>query len=199
MHAAKSFGGFEKPNTPKVPFGNHFEKEKSTFEKNLDKSIGAVGQRSPPRPSVRTLRKEKTKPPPLPTREEIDARIMQDYNNTRPLSIMSNDTISTEYGSSSIHSPTFYARQHSAHGSLPAYETPMSRMSAAANYAFDSEPSSAVSNSDDANHPNPTLSRSWAGGAPLLPSSSHQAGPQQDTFNPNGPPYSHSHKTSISR
>jgi len=68
MHAAKSFGGIEKPNTPKVPFGNHFEKEKPTFEKNLDKSIGAVGQRSPPRPSVRTLRKEKTKPPPLVSR-----------------------------------------------------------------------------------------------------------------------------------
>ena len=65
MHAAKSFGGFEKPSTPKVPFGNHFEEEKPTFKKNLDKSIGAVGQRSPPRPSVRMLRKEKTKPPPL--------------------------------------------------------------------------------------------------------------------------------------
>ena len=65
MHAAKSFGGFEKLNTPKVPFGNHFEEENRIFEENLDKSIGAVGQRSPPRPSVRTLRKEKTKPPPL--------------------------------------------------------------------------------------------------------------------------------------
>uniref|UniRef100_A0A1I7XLU1 receptor protein-tyrosine kinase n=1 Tax=Heterorhabditis bacteriophora TaxID=37862 RepID=A0A1I7XLU1_HETBA len=81
--AACSFGGFDK------------QYDQSRFDKSSAGSVASVKKQG--RPSIiRSLRKEKAKPAPLPSTEDIDARL-QYVNSGRPTSSLSNDASTAYY------------------------------------------------------------------------------------------------------